>query len=107
LSRILEAAQVTPSGHGGHRNRELDAPQRLERLDHWRQAPGIHVLWQFLLPTRQMFGLFIERANVFLETDLRRGCGTDHVREPLEMGGAPGGPARITAIEPLWTSNPT
>jgi hypothetical protein len=44
--------------------------------------------------------VFVDGAHVFLEDDLLSGCGTDHFREPSEMGGVPGGLARLADIVP-------
>jgi hypothetical protein len=104
LAGMLEAGQVAAFGHEGHRDGELDAPQRLQRLDHRLQEPGFHMVLEFLLQPLEAFGLFIDCPDVFWEDDLLRGGGTDHFGEPPEMGWAPGGPARIPDILPQQES---
>ena len=98
LSGIVDASQVAACGHEGHRDGELDAPQGLKRLDHWPLAPGVHVVLQFLLQTLQAFGVFVDRAHVFLEDNLLNRGRIDHFREPPEMGWAPGGPAGVADV---------
>ena len=100
MSRVLNAGQVAEFGHEGDRDSTRDAPQGLQRLDHWLQSPGVPVVMPFLLQTRQAVGLFIDRPDVFLEDDRWRRGGTDHFGEPPQMGRAPGGPARLPAILP-------
>jgi hypothetical protein len=93
LAGILKPGQVPEFGHKGHGDGELDTPQRLQRLDHRRQASGIHVVLPFSPQTLQAFGLFMNRAHVCLENNRLHRCGTDHFGEPPEMGRAPSGPA--------------
>ena len=40
----------------------------------------------------------MNRTDIFLKDDVLRRCGTDHLREPSEVGRAPSGPAHITDI---------
>ncbi len=70
LSGVSEARQVSECGHRGHRDRELDAPQGLERLDHRLEAPGLHLVSAFVFETLQACGLFGHGLDVFL----RRAC---------------------------------
>jgi hypothetical protein len=98
LSGILEAGQVAQFGYDGHGDRELNPTHGLERLDHRLQAPGFDLLLQFLLQSLEAVGVLVDRADVFLVNDLLRRGGTDHFREPPQMGWAPGGPARIADI---------
>jgi hypothetical protein len=93
LSGLVEARQGPEFGDEGHRAGELDAPQRLPRLNHRRQAPGVPVFVKFLLQALQAFGMLMDRADVFLEDELWHGGGTDHFGEPPQMGWAPGSPA--------------
>ena len=56
------------------------------------------MLVQLSLQTLEPFSLCIERANGFLEDKLWRRGGTDHFREPPQMGRAPGGPAGVADV---------
>ena len=55
---------------------------------------------EFVFETLEPFGVFGDGADVFLKDNLLRGCGTDHFAQPAQVGGTPGGPARITDILP-------
>jgi hypothetical protein len=44
--------------------------------------------------------VFVDRADIFLKDHVLSGGGTDHLREPPEMGRAPGGTAGIADIVP-------
>jgi len=46
----------------------------------------------------QTFAVVRHGSDVFVENDVLRGCGTDHLTEPAEMGWAPGGLARVADI---------
>ena len=72
LSGVIEARQVAQFRHRGHRHGELDAAQGLEGLDHGREAPGLHLLVEFLFQTLEAFGLFGDGLDVFLKDDLLR-----------------------------------
>jgi hypothetical protein len=48
LSGVIAAREISPCGHHGHRDRALDAPEGLERLDDGLEAPGLHLLMKFL-----------------------------------------------------------
>jgi hypothetical protein len=98
LSGVIAAGEVAQFRHRGHRHRELHAAQRLKRLDDRGQPPGFDLLLEFLFEPLEAFGGFGDRPDICWENDgLRRG-GTDHFREPSEMGRAPCGPARITDV---------
>ena len=56
------------------------------------------MILQFLFETLESFGLLMNRTDIFLKDDLLRRCGTDHLREPAEMGRAPIGPAHLPDI---------
>ena len=56
------------------------------------------MLLEFLFETLEAFGVFVHRTDIFLKDDLLRRCGTDHFREPPEVGRAPIGPARVADI---------
>ena len=64
------------------------------------KTPGVHLLVEFLFETLQAFGVLVHRPDIFLEDDLLGRGGTDHFREPAQVGRAPGGPARIADIMP-------
>ena len=74
------------------------ATQGLERVDHRVEAPGFDLVLEFLFETLEAFGVFVDRSDIFLEDDLLRRGGTDHLAEPSQVGRAPGGPARIADI---------
>jgi hypothetical protein len=98
LSGIVEAGQVAQFGDDGHGHRELHPTQGLERLDHRLQAPGFDLRLQSWLQSLEAVGVLIDRADVFLENELLRWGGTDHFREPPQVGRVPGGPARRADI---------
>ena len=56
------------------------------------------MLLQFLFETLEAFGVFGDGSDVFLKDDLLSRAGTDHLREPPEMGWAPIGPAAVADI---------
>ena len=74
------------------------ATQGLKGLDHRVQTPGFDVLVEFLFETLEAFGVFVHRSDIFLKDDLLRRGGTDHLREPSQVGRAPIGPAHVTDI---------
>jgi hypothetical protein len=53
----------------------------------------VHVLLEFLCEPLEAFGVFGHRTDIFLKDDWLRRGGTDHVREPPEVGWTPSGPA--------------
>ncbi len=55
---------------------------------------------QCLFETPQAFRVFGDRTDICLKDNLLRGGGTDDLREPAEVGRAPGGPARVADIMP-------
>ena len=87
------SSATSGDGHG-----ELHTAQGLEGLDHRVQAPGFHLLVECLFETLEAFGVFVDRADIFLKDDLLRWGGTDHFSEPPEVGRAPIGPAGIADI---------
>jgi hypothetical protein len=62
------------------------------------QAPSLDGLLELLFPTRQAFGGFSDRPDVFWEDHVLRGGGTDHLAAPPEVGRAPGGSACLAEI---------
>jgi hypothetical protein len=78
----------------------LDAPQGLERIDHWGEPPRLHLGFKFLREPLEAFGVCANGAHICLADDLLRWGGTDHRTAPPERGWAPGGPARIADILP-------
>ena len=88
------------SATGGHRHGALDTAQGLEGLDHRSEAPGLHLLVECEFQTPQAFRLFGDGLDVFLKDHLLRGCGTDHLAEPAQVGGAPVGPPCRADIVP-------
>jgi len=53
-----------------------------------------------LFETLQACGVCVDRADVCLQDDWLGGGGTDHCREPPEVGRAPGGTASRAEIVP-------
>ena len=100
LSGVIEACQVAQFGHRGHRDRALDPPQGLEGLDDRREAPGFDLLVECEFETPQTFRLCSDGLDVCLKDDLLRRCGTDHLAEPAQVGGAPVGPPGRADIVP-------
>ena len=56
--------------------------------------------WSSCSRRLQAFSLFGDGLDVFLKDHLLRRCGTEHLAEPAQVGGAPVGPTRITDIVP-------
>jgi len=100
LSGVVETGKVAECGHGGHRDRAWHPAEGLERVDDWGKPPGLHLGVECLCQTSQAFGVFGDRANLFLEHDLLGWSRTAHLAEPAQVGGAPGSPARIADIVP-------
>lgn len=67
---VIETGEVAEFGHGGHRDRELHSAEGLERFDDRGEAPGLHLVRQFLFQTCQTFRMVSDRSDVFLEYDL-------------------------------------
>src|SRR5205809_1045308 len=82
LPRGVEPREVSQFGDQDDRARELDTPQRLDRLDHWVQAPAFHLLVQLALQELQSLVLFGDGAHVLLEDDLLRPGRTHHLGQP-------------------------
>jgi mannose-6-phosphate isomerase-like protein (cupin superfamily) len=86
-----------PRRGGPHRHRR---PGHLARRPHHpaRRRPRPVVAGERARISRQHCRVVIDRAHVFLEHDLLGRGGTDHLREPAQMGWAPGGPAGIADV---------
>jgi len=97
---MLATGEVSAFGYCGHRNRELDAPQSLEGLDHWPTPPGLYLVCAFLLEALKPCGVLGHGADVFLEDDLLGWRGTDDLAESPEVSRPPGGPACIPNVLP-------
>jgi hypothetical protein len=100
LSRGIEAGEVAACGDGGHRDRALSPAPRLERVDDRGEPPGRPLVGAGLFQPRQPCGVVGDRSAVGLAHDLLCRGGTDYCAEPPEVGGTPGGPARLTEIVP-------
>ena len=61
----------------------------LQGLDHGVEAPGLHVIVPCLFETLEACGLLMNRPDLCLKDDWLRRGGTDHLREPAEVGRAP------------------
>jgi hypothetical protein len=86
---VLKARQDADFGHQSHGGGELDTTEGLQRLDHRLQTPRFHVLAECLVETLAAFGVVMNRTDVFLKDDGFRRGGTDHCREPSEVGRVP------------------
>src|SRR5919109_1911549 len=98
LSGVMEAGEVAPCRHRGHRHRALYAAPRLQRRDDRGQPPGFDLFLACLCEPLEAFGVFGDRPDICLENDWLRRGGTDDLGEPAAMGRAPRGPARITGV---------
>src|SRR5687767_13734973 len=84
-SGIVKTGEVTAFGYDGHGDGELYPTQVLEGFDHGAQAPGLYLILEFLLKMLEAFGVLVDGSDVFLEDDLLHWCGTDDLREPLQV----------------------
>ena len=100
LSGVIDARQVAQFRHGGHRHRARDTTQGLEGLDDRREAPGLHRLVACVFQTPQTFSLCSDGLDVCLKDNWRRGCGTDDLAEPAQVGRTPVGPSCRADIVP-------
>jgi hypothetical protein len=73
----------------------LHPTQSLEGLDHGGQPPGVDVPVQALFETWEAVAVFADGSAIFLQDDVLHCCGTDHLREPPEVGRAPMSPAPV------------
>jgi hypothetical protein len=95
---VIQAGEIAEFGNPGDGDGELDAAQDLSGVDDRIQAPRLHLVLEFLLEALEAFGDRVDRANIFLEDELLRGGGANHLGEPSERGRTPVGAARIAAI---------
>ena len=95
---MIQAGEIAEFGNPGDGDGELDAAQDLSGVDDRIQAPRLHLALEFLLEALEAFGDRVDRANIFLEDELLRGGGANHLGEPSERGRTPVGAARIAAI---------
>jgi hypothetical protein len=100
LSGLLEARAVSQCGHHGHRDREVDAPEGLERLDDGLEAPGWHRLLKCVFETLEAVGWCGHRLDLFLNDHGLRWGRTDHLAEPTPVGRAPMSSPRLADIVP-------
>jgi hypothetical protein len=98
LSGVVNTCEVTQCRHAGDGDGALHPTQGLEDLNHGDQAPGLDLLMACARKPLQAFGGLVHRPDGCLADDLLRGGGTDHLREPAEVGWAPGGPPSIAEI---------
>jgi hypothetical protein len=97
---IIEEAEVAEFGHHGDSHGELYVSQELKRVDYLAQAPRLDLFLEFLFETLEAFSVLVDGADTFLKDDVLSRGGTDDFWEPLEVGKAPGGPARRMDIMP-------
>jgi hypothetical protein len=100
LSGLIDAGHVAELRHPGDSHGELDPAQGLEGLDDRVSTPRGALCLEFLFQPLEALGVCVDRANIFLEDDLLSRCGTDNFSEPSEVGGVPGGLARLAEIVP-------
>jgi hypothetical protein len=100
LSGVVKPGEVTELSRDDYGDGELHPTQGLEGLDQGEQTPGLYLFVEGLLQALEAFGVLGDRPDVLLEDDLLRGCGTDDLGEPAQVGWAPSGPARIPDILP-------
>jgi hypothetical protein len=60
----------------------------------------LNLILEFLLKALEAFSVFIHRPDIFLKDALLRGCGTDDLGEPAQVGWVPIGPAGVPDIVP-------
>jgi hypothetical protein len=82
----LDAREVSPFGHPGHRDRAWDAPAGLERRDDGREAPGVPRRMPCWCSTREVVGVFGHRRDIFRTDHVRRWGRTDHRAAPTQGG---------------------
>ena len=87
---MIEARQVSALRHSGDGHGKLPPAQGLKRLDDRVHTPRCHLFVECLLQSLESLGVFGDRVHVFWEDELLGGGGTDHFREPSEVGGVPG-----------------
>ena len=75
FSGSIEARQVSKFGHRGDRDSELYTAEGLQGLDDRVQAPRLDLLVEFLFEPLESLGVFVDRADIFLEDNLLRGGG--------------------------------
>ena len=97
-SGVVNARPIPPFRDEGDDHGAWHAPQGLTGLDHRRQTPGVHRLVACVVETRQACGGLVPRPDLGLEDEGRRRGGTDHVRAPAPVGGAPRGPPRVATL---------
>jgi hypothetical protein len=95
LAGVLEPSQVAEFGDEGDGHGALDATHRLEDLHDGGERPALDLLPEFRLQALESVVMCSEGSPILLEDDLLGGCGTDHFRQPAQMGRPPRGPARI------------
>jgi hypothetical protein len=100
LSRVLEACQVAQLRPGRHGHGALDPAQGLEGFDHGSAAPGFDLLGECEFETPSTFRLLSDGLDVFLKDERLRRCRTNHLDEPSQVSGTPGGPAGRAASVP-------
>jgi uncharacterized membrane protein (DUF4010 family) len=82
----LDAREVSPFGHPGHRDRAWDAPAGLERRDDGREAPGVPRRMPCWCSTREAVGVCGHRLDIFRTDHVRRWGRTDHRAAPTAVG---------------------
>lgn len=94
----LTTRQVTHVRHQGHGHGQWHPTPSLEGFAHRGHTPRWHVLMACVFQTLEAFAVCMDGADLFLQDHWLRRGGTDHRREPPQVGRAPLGPARGTPI---------
>jgi hypothetical protein len=100
LSGVRQAGEVAACGHRGDGHGAWHPPQGLQDLDHGVEAPRLPRCVACVRQTLQALRGVVDRAHLCVEHEGGRRGGTAHLREPAEVGRAPGGPAGVAAIAP-------
>jgi hypothetical protein len=95
---VLEPGQVAACGDVGHGHGELDATHRLEGRDDGSETPARDLRSECSLKALASCVVFSHGPARLLADDLLGGRRTDHCRQPAQIGGSPGGAARIADI---------
>jgi hypothetical protein len=88
-SGVRAARQVSACGPRGHRDRALDAPYGLERLDHRRAAPGVHLRSACVFETWHACGLCGDGLAICLNDQWWRWGGQTTARSQRRWAGRP------------------
>jgi hypothetical protein len=86
LSGVVKPGGVTELSRDDYGDGELPPTQGLEGLDQGKHTPRLYLFMGRLLQALEAFGVLVGRPDILLEDDLLRGCGTDDLGEPAQVG---------------------